>query len=385
MEKIRNRRLTVSCPAEAGGQMFPEHKVPVYDIVFSNTYNELSAQLEKLELSGHKALLLTDSNVGGYYLDTVQKALTLAGLVVFSMTVEAGEARKNLDTIQVIYEYMIEKHMERRDMVFALGGGVIGDMAGFAAATYLRGIRFVQLPTSLLAMVDSSIGGKTGVDFKAYKNMVGAFHQPSAVYINSSVLKTLPKREYLSGFGEILKHGLIRDAVYFDWLLEHCDEMAARKEQPLVDAIETSCRIKRAVVENDPGEQGERAILNFGHTIGHAIERLMDFSLLHGECVALGMAGAAYISKEKQLLSEAELDKIVFSLEKYHLLEALGRVQEKITAEQVLETMKLDKKMQDGRVRFILLQGIGNAVISRNVTEAELRSGIEALLEGGIL
>ena len=181
-------------------------------------------------------------------------------------------------------------------MLVALGGGVVGDLTGFAAATYLRGIDFVQVPTTLLSQVDSSIGGKTGVDFLQYKNMVGAFHQPKLVYINTTTLKSLPEREYFSGMGEVIKHGLIKDADYYEWIKENIDAIKAREHEAVREMIYQSCLIKGGVVERDPKEKGERALLNFGHTLGHAIEKLKDFTWLHGECVAAGCCLAAEIS-----------------------------------------------------------------------------------------
>lgn len=191
---------------------------------------------------------------------------------MISIIFEAGESQKNLDTVKMIYEKLILAKFDRKDLLVALGGGVTGDITGFTAATYLRGIDFVQIPTSLLAQVDSSIGGKTGVDFDSYKNMVGAFHMPKLVYINVSTLTTLSDEQFISGMGEIIKHGLIKDSAYFDWLIENHDRILARDKDVLMEMIRVSCNIKRVVVENDPTEKGDRALLNFGHTLGHAIE-----------------------------------------------------------------------------------------------------------------
>lgn len=212
----------------------------------------------------------------------------------------AGEESKTLATVENLYEFLIQNKFERRDMLAALGGGVVGDLTGFTAATYLRGIDFIQIPTSLLAQVDSSIGGKTGVDFRAYKNMVGAFHQPKLVYSCAETLKTLTEQQYISGLGEIIKHGLIKDIAYYHWLKEHKEAILSRDTQTMIEMIEVSCRIKKEVVENDPEEAGERALLNFGHTLGHAVEKLMNFTMLHGECVAVGMHGAAWHFKRKK-------------------------------------------------------------------------------------
>ena len=211
------------------------------------------------------------------------------------------------------------ERFERRDILIALGGGVTGDLTGYAAATYLRGIGFIQIPTSLLSQVDSSIGGKTGDDFSSYKNMVGAFHQPELVYSNVSTLKSLTKRQYISGLGEIIKHGLIKNAAYYRWLKENREDILARDTAVMMEMIKVSDEIKKNVVESDPFEKGERAKLNFGHTLGHSVEKLMDFKMLHGECVSIGMAAAAGISYERGLISRDDFDDVINTLEDFML------------------------------------------------------------------
>ena len=240
--------------------------------------------------------MVTDSTVAELYSETVIRQLEPVCKEVHLFVFEAGEKNKNLDTVRKLYEFLIQNHYDRNDMLVALGGGVVGDLCGFTAATYLRGIRFIQVPTTLLSQVDSSIGGKTGVDFDAYKNMVGAFHMPQLVYTAAASLLTLTEEQFACGMGEVIKHGLIMDAGYYEWLQEHREEILARDLSICEQMILISCRIKRDVVEQDPTEQGIRGILNFGHTLGHAIEKLMDFKLLHGQCVALGSIAAAYLS-----------------------------------------------------------------------------------------
>ena len=283
---------------------------PCYNIVIENDFSKLAENVTKLEISGRKLAIITDSNVGPLYADKVAQCLKETGNNIFVYTFEAGEKNKNLNTVQDVYEFLIKNKFDRKDMLVALGGGVVGDLTGFAAATYLRGIDFIQVPTSLLAQVDSSIGGKTGVDFRAYKNMVGAFHQPRLVYMNTSTLSSLNTRLFNSGFGEILKHGLIKDASYFQWLKDNIEKIAALDSGYLEEMIYRSCEIKRKVVENDPTEKGERAQLNFGHTLGHAIEKLKNFSLMHGQCVALGSLAASYLSMRRGQITEAELTAI---------------------------------------------------------------------------
>nr|MDE6851828.1 3-dehydroquinate synthase [Lachnospiraceae bacterium] len=276
-----------------------------------------------------------------------------------------------------LYEELIQAHFDRKDVMIALGGGVVGDMTGFAAATYLRGIRVVQLPTSLLAMVDSSIGGKTGVDFRGYKNMIGAFHQPSAVYMNLASLQTLTEEQYFSGFGEIIKHGLIKDMEYFQLIENHLEALKHRDLDALESIVSGSCQIKRMVVENDPKEQGERALLNFGHTLGHAIEKLMDFQMLHGECVSVGMAAAASLSVQRGYLSQNDYNQIVDALQTLRLpLQVSG-----LPAEEILRISKSDKKMNAGQIRFILLESLGHAIMADDVTDEEILQALEAVLQ----
>ena len=210
-----------------------------------------------------------------------------------------------------MYEFLIKNHFDRNDILIALGGGVVGDLTGYTAATYMRGIDFIQIPTTLLSQVDSSIGGKTGVDLKSYKNMVGAFHHPKLVYINVKTLNSLPRREFSSGMAEIIKHGLIMDKEYFVWLNNNSNHIKSLDTKILVEMIYGSCFIKKTVVEEDPNEKGLRAILNFGHTIGHAIEKSKKFKLLHGECVSLGMVAALRISFDREQISYEQLSKAI--------------------------------------------------------------------------
>ena len=269
---------------------------PLYNIVIEQSFDKLAEEFDKLGVTGRKLCIVSDSNVAPLYAKYVEDQLSKTGNKVFTYVFEAGEANKNLDTVEDVYEFLIKNHFDRKDMLVALGGGVVGDLTGFTAATYLRGISFIQVPTSLLAQVDSSIGGKTGVDFRAYKNMVGAFYQPKLVYMNISVLKSLSDRLFNSGFGEIIKHGLIKDAAYYKWLRDNISNIKNRNSDALEQMIYVSCNIKREVVEKDPKEKGDRALLNYGHTLGHAIEKLMNFKLYHGECVTLGMIAALRIS-----------------------------------------------------------------------------------------
>ena len=253
-------------------------------------------------------------------------------------------------------------------MLVALGGGVTGDITGFAAATYLRGIDFIQIPTTLLSQVDSSIGGKTGVDFDSYKNMVGAFHMPKLVYIYISTIRTLDNTQFISGMGEIIKHGLIKDEEYFNWMIDNAEAIKERVPDKLLHMIKVSCNIKRMVVETDPTEKGERALLNFGHTLGHAIEKYMNFTMSHGACVGIGCILAAYISYKKNCIDMNQYHSIVeaFKTFGFDLLPA------DIDVNEIVRYTKNDKKMVGDSIKFILLHSIGNAYIDMNVSESDM-------------
>lgn len=349
---------------------------PIYDIVIEKNFEKLALCVEKLGIKGRKLAIVTDSNVGPIYAGAVKAELEKTGNAVFVYSFEAGESNKNLDTVQDVYEFLILNRFDRNDMIVALGGGVVGDLAGFTAASYLRGIDFIQVPTSLLAQVDSSIGGKTGVDFRAYKNMVGAFHQPKLVYMNISTLDTLNQRLFNSGFGEIIKHGFIKNADYYKWLKDNSEAINNRDKDILEEMIAESCNIKRIVVELDPTEKGDRALLNFGHTLGHAIEKLMDFKLYHGECVVLGMIAALRLSVTKGYLTEPEYESAIDMFKSYSFPTTVSG----ITAEQVVAVSKNDKKMDAGKVKFILLDRIGNAFIDKALTDDELKAALKDVI-----
>lgn len=349
---------------------------PCYDIVIENSFKKLGEAFQTLHISGKKICIVTDNNVGALYADEVKNILESTGNRVFVYTFPAGEEHKTLSTVEDVYEFLIQNKFDRTDMLAALGGGVVGDLTGFTAATYLRGISFIQIPTSLLAQVDSSIGGKTGVDFQAYKNMVGAFYMPKLIYMNTSTLNSLSKRLFNSGLGEIIKHGLIRDKDYYIWLSQHFSQIISHDDAALEQMIYQSCMIKKAVVEKDPTEQGERALLNFGHTLGHAIEKLMNFSLYHGECVALGMIAALNLSKKRGLITEYELNDAMRMFENYEFpLTVTG-----ISAQDVIAVSKSDKKMVSGKIKFILLDSIGAAFIDMTVTDEELLEAVSAVI-----
>lgn len=346
-----------------------------YPIYLEESFVNLPERIKELDVANKRICIVTDSNVEKIYAKEVMELLTPCCKEISLYTIPAGEEHKNLDEIKKLYEHLILHKLDRQDLLVALGGGVTGDMTGYAAATYLRGIRFVQIPTTLLAQVDSSIGGKTGVDFDQYKNMVGAFHMPSLVYMNIGCLNTLSEEQFACGMGEVLKHGLIKNAAYYEWCIEHMFEMEDRDPETLFKMIEESCKIKRQVVESDPTEKGERALLNFGHTIGHAIEKLMDFKLLHGQCVALGTVAAAHISWKRGYLSFDEFYEIRDMNVGFNLPISFAGLK----SEDIVKATKLDKKMSSGQIKFVLLKGIGNAYIDTTVTDEEMLEAVNSL------
>ncbi len=349
----------------------------LYPIVFEKDFSELLPELDRLNIRERRVCIVTETQVGALYLKQVNELLTGNCKQLISFVFPAGEASKNLSVVQDLYEQLILAKFDRNDVLLALGGGVVGDLTGYAAATYFRGIDFVQIPTSLLAQTDSSVGGKTGVDFRAYKNVVGAFHQPKLVYMNLSTLYTLSEREFNSGFGEIIKHGLIKDKAYLEWLIQNREAIKRREMDVLLEMIQNSCNIKRLVVQNDPKEQGERALLNYGHTLGHAIEKLLDFSLLHGECVAIGTQLANLISWKRGTLSWEEVQRIS-ELYDYFQFPVMP---DTLDPEEIIQVSKNDKKMLAGKIKFILLEEIGKAYIDRTVTDQEMLDAIRLLYE----
>ena len=351
-------------------------ETPVYDIVLSESFYELENELITLGCKDKKLCIVTDTNVAGYYLEEVEKIVSRCCRKVTSYIFPAGEENKNLGTVQGIYEHLIKEKYDRKDFLIALGGGVVGDLCGFAAATYLRGIGFIQIPTTLLAQVDSSIGGKTGVDFQSYKNMVGAFHMPKLVYENVSTLKTLSDEQYSAGMGEVIKHGLIRDRNYYRWLLEQLDLIMKRDPEVCKEMIKGSNLIKREVVQIDPTEQNERATLNFGHTLGHAIEKLMGFSLLHGHCVALGALAAMSICEVRGLINKEDVKCYRDAMVRCHMPLSITGLEKA----DIIEATRNDKKMEAGVIKFILIDEIGHAYIDKTVTEAEMESALSVIM-----
>jgi 3-dehydroquinate synthase len=306
-------------------------------------------------LDGQQIAVVTNPTVNKLYGERLRSALD--GFAVDWFEMEDGEAHKNFQTYSQLMDFLMAARHNRTTCVLALGGGVVGDMAGFAAATFQRGVKFVQIPTTLLAQVDSSVGGKTAVNHPAGKNMIGAFYQPQSVLISTDVLQTLPAREYAAGLAEVVKYGMIEDPKLFDYMVEHVDAIKNQNADVLRHVIQRSCEIKAAVVAADEREGGVRAILNFGHTFGHAIENLTGYgTLLHGEAVAVGMLMATRFSQRLGRAPQNVFPKL------RELLEAFGlptRLPSGVTSAELLDAMGMDKKTVDGQIRFVLGREIG--------------------------
>lgn len=320
-------------------------------------------------LPARRAAIITNTTVAPLYLPQVRRALESAGVGVVVITLPDGESHKNWQTLNRIFDELVEHRCERGTALIALGGGVIGDLAGFAAAVYRRGVPYVQVPTTLLAQVDSSVGGKTAINHPSAKNMVGAFYQPVAVIADTDTLATLPAREFASGLAEVIKYGLIRDREFFDWLEANIARLARREPEALAYAIERSCANKAEVVALDEREDGLRALLNLGHTFGHAIETGTGYgSWLHGEAVAAGMVLALRLSQRLGYASEEEARRATAVL----AAAGLPVKAPDLGFERYLELMGHDKKVKGGRLRFVLVKRIGEAFVSDEVARAAL-------------
>ena len=324
---------------------------------------------------GHRCAVITDSNVGPKFGATTEATLRKAGFEPILITLPAGESTKSLRYVEQCYAQLAAHRLERKSFIMALGGGVVGDLAGFLAATYLRGLAFVQVPTSLLAQVDSSVGGKVGVNLKAGKNLVGAFYQPRMVLCALETLKTLPEREFRSGLAEIIKYGIIYDPELFRRLERNLDKLLQRDARELAHVIARSCAIKAEVVSQDETESGLRAILNFGHTIGHGIENISGYGrYLHGEAISIGQVAAARLSARMTDLPKSDADRVERLFERAGLPTHI-----RLSAHQtdrLFAAMKLDKKVSSGDIKFVLAERIGKVVWGQKVPDAMIREVI---------
>ena len=337
--------------------------------------SQLGSKMKQLNL-GTKVLVISNPEIFDYYGDTCIKSLQEAGFETWIHLIPAGEQYKTLQSIEKVYNTALANHLERSSTFVALGGGVIGDMTGFAAATWLRGVNFVQVPTSLLAIVDASVGGKTGVNHPQGKNLIGAFYQPKLVAIDPLLLKTLPPREFRAGMAEVIKYGVIWDRDLFDKLAQsnRLDNLEHLSDELLETIIVRSCQAKADVVSKDEKEAGLRAILNYGHTIGHAVESLTNYKqFVHGEAVAIGMVAAGKIATHMGLWTKAEAKRQDGLIKKTGLP---TEIPAELTIDDILETIKSDKKVKAGKVRFILPTTIGAVTITDKVTADVIKAAL---------
>ncbi|MBY5970794.1 3-dehydroquinate synthase [Ferrimonas balearica] len=330
-----------------------------------------------------RVAVISDDTVAGLHLEALREGLAASGIEMVALTLPAGEATKSWPHFTRAVEWLLEQKVERSDVVVAFGGGVIGDLAGFAAAVLRRGVRFVQIPTSLLAQVDSSVGGKTGINSAQGKNLIGAFHQPSLVLADTAVLGTLTPRDFLAGYGEVVKYGLLGDLLFFEWLESMGPKLASGDMAARVMAVKRSCEMKAAIVARDETEQGDRALLNLGHTFGHALESATGYSdrLLHGEGVAIGCALAFELSSKLGLCSQEAPSRVRAHLRDMGMKVDLRDIEGDLPdSEGLLALMAQDKKVVDGKLRFILARGIGEAFVTSDVPGETVKTVLDEAL-----
>ena len=345
-----------------------------YDILIGRGLIAAAGREIHSRLPGVRAAVVTDETVANLHLPALAKSLNAAGIANSAITIPPGEVSKNFDRLTAVVDGILAAKLERNDIVIALGGGVVGDLAGFAASITRRGMRVVQIPTTLLAQVDSSVGGKTGINTRRGKNLVGTFHQPSLVIADSGILDTLPPRVFNAGYAEVAKAGLIGDAAFFAWLESNWQAMAAGWDER-DEAVAVACRFKAATVAADERDEGVRALLNLGHTFGHALEAATGYSdrLFHGEAVAIGMVLAHQLSERRGLAPAADTARVVKHLKAVGLPTAITDIPgPRPTVEGLIETIAQDKKVSRGRLTFILTRGIGKAFVANDVPRAEV-------------
>ena len=329
---------------------------------------------------GHRCAIISDPNVAKRYAAIAEKSLRRAGFATIRVIVPAGETAKSIRTVQSCYDRLAAHRLERKSFIVALGGGVVGDLAGFVAATYLRGIPFVQVPTTLLAQVDSSVGGKVGVNLKAGKNLVGAFHQPRLVLCDLETLKTLPPREFRAGLAEVIKYGIIYDAELFARLERDLTKLLKLDPKILADVVARCCEIKAEVVGQDETESGRRAILNFGHTIGHALEAISRYGkYLHGEAISIGQVAAAELSAALKGLAQIDVERITDLFRRAGLPTSVGL--NKAQVKQLCAALRLDKKVSGGEIKFVLAKRIGEVAWGQRVPEELIRETLDPQLQ----
>ena len=356
-----------------------------YDILIGENILDDAARYISPILNSPRSVIITDENVAKHQLSRLESNFKKNDIQFDTIILPAGETTKSMDMFDHVLDQLLSLRLERSDMIIAFGGGVIGDLVGFVASAYLRGINFIQIPTTLLAQVDSSVGGKTGINSKHGKNLIGAFHQPKLVLIDVTTLETLDKRHVIAGYAEVVKYGLINDAVFFNWLKENGEILISGekdKSRPLrTEAILKSCEAKAAVVAEDEKEKGARALLNLGHTFGHALEAENGYNdnLYHGEAVAMGMIMAFDLSAKMGLCATEECDHIRAHFDK---IGAQKASKFNFNIDALLHHMKGDKKMSDGKLTFVIARGIGKSFLSKDVDMEDVRSILENALKG---
>lgn len=348
-----------------------------YNIYIGHNLETTIIDFFKTQKYSQKALIITDTNIAPLYADNIKDLLSQAGFIAKIAVIPAGEQSKSLSVAETLYTQAIEHGLDRKSPIIALGGGVVGDLAGFIAATFMRGVPFIQMPTSLLAQVDSSVGGKVAVNHALGKNLIGAFYQPQAVFMDLNMMKTLPSREISTGLGEVIKYGFIYDHDFYTYLTKHKHEILQLQPEALIHIIARSCEIKADVVSKDECEAGLRAILNFGHTLGHAIEKETNYAVYnHGEAVAIGMVGASKLSFKLGLIPQDIVDKMCKLLTDMNLpLKAKD-----CDPQKIYQDIFHDKKTVNGKVNWLLLKDIGTVCISKDVPEKLVKETISELL-----
>lgn len=345
-----------------------------YKIYIGVDLNNIGATVKEYKLD-KKIMVITNPVVNRLYGDKVKTSLEKAGFEVLETEVPDGEQYKTQEEANILYEECLKFRLERQSAIMALGGGVIGDLAGFVAATFMRGIPFIQVPTTLLAQVDSSVGGKVAVNLPGGKNMIGVFYQPGLVYIDPNVLKTLPKEEFKAGLAEVIKYGIIADEKFFSFLEENIERIQTLNPEALEKIIAVSCQIKASVVQKDEREKNLRAILNYGHTIGHALETLTEYKVYrHGEAIAIGMVCAAKIAALMKISSEKVAQRLETLLKKVGLP---VKIDEKLDRGHIMELLRVDKKVKGSKIRFVLPESIGKIVIRDDVPEDIIRRALK--------
>lgn len=346
-----------------------------YSIYIEENFDNIKKYLIKDSIIYNNIIIITDNNVCKYYLEDIKHVFLEDNIFVY--IINSGEQSKNLNEIYNIYEFLLRNNIDRKSLIIALGGGVVGDIAGFVASTYMRGIKFIQIPTTLLAQVDSSIGGKTGVDFLNKKNIIGSFYNPSLVYININTLKTLPNEQFENGMAEVIKHGYILDKEYLNFIIDKKEKIKSYDKDTLAQVIYKSCNIKANIVFIDEKEQGIREILNFGHTFGHSIETESNFSMLHGQCVAIGMIASMYISYLEGYITKEDIQKAKDILKYFNIYS-----HKNFNIQNIYKNMLYDKKNDNKQIKIIILKNIGEAFATDKISKQIILDAIKYALEG---